>query len=154
MHLMQKMQMIAIIGIGLFVFRAPVLADGTCERPSQGSSQSRANDVGWCRLHERGPAGEAVYIFTDQNHSHKRPRHVYVSYNRSKDYRRLLFDCETRMYAQVSPGGRASRYQPVVPPLYAEIYESVCMEKNAIIPTPFNDTDKWPDAPVPPPASL
>jgi hypothetical protein len=41
-----------------------------------------------------------------------------------------------------------------VPPLYAEINESVCIENNAIIKTPFNDADKWPDAPVPPPASL
>ena len=138
------------------LFSTPASADGLCEKalPSSSADGLLLEDVGWCRLHEKGPAGQTVHLYTDQQYSHNRPKIVYVSYDRNTPYRRLLLDCETRMFAEVTAEGKTTRYEPIAAPLYSEVYESVCVENNRIILRPFKNPEQWPAPPPAPPPSL
>jgi hypothetical protein len=140
----------------------PVSANGVCENalhpqanPSNSTVLAPVKDVGWCRLHEQGPSGETVYIFTDQRHAHPRPRHVFVSYNRSQAYTRYLLDCESGTISQFTSEQKSQDFKPVSTRLQSEIYASVCTEDNKLITKPMDkDVLKWPAPPLPPPLSL
>ncbi len=144
------------------LFTLPANANGICEAGLEKNAdnnkstgqESKRKDVGWCRLHELGPSGETVYIFTDQQHVHARPRHVYLSYNRSQSYKRYLLDCESGTISMVTPKGEAVGFAPIAGKLNREIFESVCTENNRLITVPTGEPSRWPPTPSPPPLSL
>ena len=138
------------IGLGIGIFPFPAHSDGMCAKSQVNGTLL---DVGWCRLHEKGPTGETVYIYTNQQHKHERPRQVYLSYDRKSSYLRYLFDCQTRELAKVSPKNEIENFARISSPLHLEIYESVCVEKNTIITKPYAPP-KWQPPSAPPPNSL
>lgn len=153
-----------MVGAGMGLVVVPAIADGLCEKalPSDKPDYRALPDVGWCRLHEKGPNEETVYIYAGQLHSHVRPRQVFLSYNRSKPYHRLLLDCETRKLAKLPKQDQAHQVERETPfqlitskdKLEDEIYISVCVEKNTIINQPFQQPRKWEEPAAPPPPSL
>lgn len=158
-----RLFIVAGFGVGLVPW--PVFADGVCERAKAASDRPDLVNAGWCRMQEKGPAGQTVYIYADQNHPHRRQRTIFMSYDRSTDYKRYLLDCDTIKFAEVAKSGNVGPYNPITldvkalpksdqNKLWIGIFESVCLEKNTLIPRPFLPTVDWPKEPQPPPASL